>query len=301
MTGLRPPRYSVLVDPRAWRRFRKNRGALVGLALVSFVTLTGLVGPFFAPHDPNEQNREELLTDEGLPVGPGVVEGHPLGADTVGRDELSRLLHGGRISIQVALFATAIAVSMGLLVGILAGYFGGAVDMVTMRGVDIVLSIPFLLLAITVQRVFSSGQGGIDPLTFLYVLLGFLSWTTLARVTRAKTMQVRQLEYVQAAIALGMSGPRILFRHVLPNVLGPAIVIGTTLVAQMIITESAMSYLGLGVQPPHASWGSMLREGQEMLRVAPQLMALPAAYIVMAVFGFNLMGEGMRDAFDPKD
>lgn len=268
----------------------------MGSILVLFVTLLGLLGPLLAPHSPEQQWRDTLITDEGIPVGIGEVEGHLLGADTVGRDELSRLLHGGSISLRVAFIATLIAVGMGLLVGITSGYFGGIIDTVSMRFVDLFLSIPFLLMAITIQSVVRDPQ-----LSTLYFLLGFLSWTTLARITRAKTLQVRQLEYVQAAIALGMHPSRILLRHVLPNVLGPAIVIGTTLVAQMIIAESAMSYLGLGVQPPIASWGSMLKEGQEMLRAAPQLMLLPAGLIVITVFGFNLMGEGLRDAFDPKD
>lgn len=284
------------MDPRAWRRFRKNKGAVFGAGLVVMVCLLGILGPLMAPHDPNEQFRDTLLHEDGIPVGSGEVDGFPLGGDTVGRDQLSRLLWGGRVSMQVAISATAIAVFLGLLIGVTSGYFGGAFDMAAMRGVDVVLSIPFLLLAITVQRVIA------DPeLWTLYLLLGFLSWTTLARVTRAKTMQVRRLEYIQAAQALGMSTARILWRHVLPNVLGPAIVIGTTLVAQMILVESAMSYLGLGVQPPDASWGSMLKEGQEMLRASPGLMLFPSACIVATVFGFNLMGEGLRDAFDPKD
>ncbi len=291
------------MDPRAWRRFKKNKGALFGAVLVIFVTLLGALGPLVAPHDPNEQSRDVLLRDDGTPLGPTwdraegePAEGHLLGGDTVGRDELSRLLHGGRVSMQVAYFATAIAVFLGLFVGVSSGYFGGAYDFAVMRLVDVVLSIPFLLIAITIQRVVDT-----PALWALFVLLGFLSWTTLARVTRSKTLQVRELEYVQAARALGMSEARVLLRHVLPNVLGPAIVIGTTLVAQMIIVESAMSYLGLGVQPPNASWGSMLREGQEMMGSANRLMVFPAVLIVMTVFGFNLMGEGLRDAFDPKD
>ena len=282
------------MDPRAWRRFRKNKGALLGTVLVVVVTTLAFLGPFFAPVDPNAQDREVLLHDDGTPTAPGEVDGHLLGADTIGRDELSRLLYGGQVSMQVAFMATFIAVVLGLAVGVVSGYFGGLVDAVAMRSVDIVLSIPFLLIAITVLRVVEE-----PSLMALYVLLGLLSWTTLARVTRAKVMQVRELEYVQAAIALGGSPPRILFRHVLPNVLGPAIVIGTTLVAQMILVESAMSYLGLGVPPPDASWGSMLREGEEMLVLAPRLMLYPSVLIVMAVFGFNLMGEGLRDAFDP--
>ncbi|RLB54257.1 MAG: ABC transporter permease [Deltaproteobacteria bacterium] len=283
-------------DPRALRRFRKNRGATAGLALVVLVTLTAVVGPLLAPHSPEEQNLEELLHDNGLPIAPGENPAHPLGADTLGRDELSRLLHGGAVSMQVALFATALAVFIGLSIGIISGYFGGAVDMFAMRGVDILLSLPFLLIVIAIQRVVDRPE-----LWTLFLLLGLLSWTTLARVTRAKTMQVRELEYVQAARALGMSRRRILLRHVLPNVMGPAIVIGTTLVAQMIIVESAMSFLGFGVQPPNASWGSMLREGQQYLSHAPRLVLYPGLLIMATVFGFNLLGEGLRDALDPKD
>lgn len=291
-----------LRQSRAFRRFKKNRGALVGLALVCLVALIGILGPFLAPHDPIEQWRDVLLLDSGIPVGIFEVEGHLLGGDTVGRDLLSRLLHGAAVSLKVAVMATLIAVSVGLFVGVVSGYMGGLVDTVLMRSLEVVLSVPFLLLAITVQKVVvTDASDGESTLWGLYLLLGFLSWTSLARVTRSKTLQVRELEYVQAAKALGVSAHRILLRHVLPNVLGPAVVIGTTLVARMILVESAMSYLGLGVQPPEASWGSMLREGQEMLRAAPRLMFFPAALIVITVFGFNLMGEGLRDAVDPKE
>ncbi len=284
------------MDGRAWRRFRKNKGALWGGMLVLSVTLVAALGPLLAPHDPDQQHRETLLSGDGSPVAPWSVPGHPLGADSLGRDELSRLLHGGAVSMQVAFFATALAVLLGVVVGALSGYFLGAFDFLSMRLVDVLLSTPFLLIAIAIQRVWD------DPaLWTLFVLLGLLSWTTLARVTRAKTMQVRALDYIQAARALGAGRMRILLRHVLPNVLGPVIVLGTTLVAQMIIVESAMSFLGLGVQPPQASWGSMLREGQELMDDAPRLMLFPAAFIVMTVFGFNLLGEGLRDAFDPKD
>lgn len=284
------------MDPRPWRRFRKNRGAKIGLVLVLFVMATAFVGPWVAPHPPNEQFTEVLLEADGLPKGPVSIKGFLLGADTMGRDELSRLLHGGAVSLQVALFATFLAVFLGLTVGIVAGFFGRVVDSIAMRAVDVLLSLPFLLLAIAIQRVIDRPE-----LWVLYLLLGFLSWTTLARVTRTKTMQTRELEFVQAAFALGMTRTRILLRHVLPNVLGPAIVIGTTLIAQMIIIESAMSFLGLGVQPPRASWGSMLREGQDMMAHAPRLVLMPGALIVLAVFGFNLLGEGLRDAFDPKE
>ena len=219
-------------DPRAWRRFRNNRGALAGAVLVLFV----------------------------------------------------------------AFGAVAIAGSFGFCAGLLSGYFRGIADATIIQLINFVLSLPFLLVAIALNRVID------DPsLWVLCVLLGGLSWTRLARVTRAKTLQARELEYVQAARALGMSHMRILFRHVVPNVLGPAIVLGTTLIAAMIIIESAMSFLGLGVKPPTASWGSMLRDGQEYMVHSPRLLAWPAVLIVMTVFGFNLLGEGLRDALDPKE
>ncbi|MDQ3033535.1 MAG: ABC transporter permease [Myxococcota bacterium] len=281
------------MDPRAWRRFRRNRGALVGAALVVFVLLTAFAGPFFAPANPDHQF-EHGLHEDGTPREP---DGEMLlGADTVGRDELSRLLHGGRASLTAALSATLIAVLIGLFVGTVAGYFGGRVDSALMQLVDVLQSLPFLLIAITVNRVVSS-----PSIVVLVVLLGVLSWTTLARLTRAKTMQVRELEYVQAARALGMSEWRVLMRHVVPNVTGPAIVIGTTLVANTILVESAMSFLGLGVPPPTSTWGTMLHDAQDMMSMAPRLVFYPGLFIVATVFGFNLLGEGLRDALDPKD
>jgi ABC-type dipeptide/oligopeptide/nickel transport system permease subunit len=224
------------------------------------------------------------------------VSGHILGGDPIGRDELSRLLHGGRVSMQVAFFATGLAVIVGLFVGVTTGYFRGRYDFFSMRLVDILLSIPFLIIATAMQKAIDNPK-----LWSLYLLLGFLSWTTLARVTRTKTMQVSELDFVHAARALGASHGRIVFKHVLPNVLGPAIVLGTTMVSSMIIAESALSFLGLGVRPPAASWGSMLAEGQGFLAYAPQLVMFPGLLIMTAVFGFNLLGEGLRDALDPKD
>ncbi|MBK8168858.1 MAG: ABC transporter permease [Sandaracinaceae bacterium] len=281
------------MDPRAWRRFRKNKGAIVGALLVLFVTLTAFLGPLAAPKDPDLQYSEGLDATTGLPVAANAQ--FRMGADQLGRDELSRLLHGGRVSMQVAFGATALAVFVGLAIGVATGFFGGVFDTATMRLVDVLLSMPFLLIVIVINQVFDS-----PSLAVLYVLLGLLSWTTLARVTRAKTMQVRELEFVQAARALGMSRSRIVVRHVLPNVIQPAIILGSTLVAQIIIVESAMSFLGLGVRPPTSSWGTMLHDGVGFISNAPRLVLLPGALIVAAVFGFNLLGEGLRDALDPK-
>ena len=259
------------MDSRAFRRFRRNKGALGGLVLVVAVTALGLIGPWLAPFDPVEQFADALLLQNGLPAGPGIEPGHWLGGDILARDELSRLLSGARVSMLVAYLATALAV-------------------------DVVLSMPFLLIAIVMQRVWDA-----PGIWTICVVLGVLSWTTLTRVTRAKTMEARELDYIQAARALGLRHFRILARHVLPNVIGPIIAIATILVARMIIAESALSFLGLGVRPPTASWGSMLNDSQSLLLGVPRLTLYPAILISMAVFGFNLFGEGLRDAFDPKD
>lgn len=284
------------MDSRAFRRFRRNKGALVGLFLVVAVTALGLLGPWLAPYDPVEQFTDQLLLPNGLPAGPGVEPGHWLGGDILARDELSRLLSGARVSMLVAYLATALAVLIGVGLGLLSGYVGGRTDTYLMRLVDVVLSMPFLLIAIVMQRVFDA-----PGIWTICIVLGVLSWTTLARVTRAKTMEARELDYIQAARALGLRHFQILLRHVLPNVVGPIIAIATIMVARMIIAESALSFLNLGVRPPTASWGSMLNESQSLLLGLPRLTVYPALLISMAVFGFNLFGEGLRDAFDPKD
>jgi len=284
------------MDSRAFRRFRRNKGALAGLVLVVVVTAVGLLGPWLAPFDPVEQFTDSLLLYNGLPAGPGVQPGHWLGGDGLAQEEISRLLSGARVSMLVAYLATALAVLIGVTLGLISGYVGGRVDTLLMRMVDVVLSMPFLLIAIVMQRVWDA-----PGIWTICIVLGVLSWTTLARVTRAKTMEARELDYIQAARALGLRHFRILARHVLPNVIGPIIAIATILVARMIIAESALSFLGLGVRPPTASWGSMLNDSQSLLLGVPRLTLYPAVLISMAVFGFNLFGEGLRDAFDPKD
>lgn len=286
-------RYSATVELRAANRFWRSRGAVLGAPLVLLVVLAAGAGPFLAPFDPDRQF-DDALEEDGTPVEPNDV--YLLGADTIGRDELSRLLHGGAISLTVALTATAIAVLLGVLLGVLAGWRGGWLDRVLMQLADVSNSLPFLLVAIAVNRVVARPE-----MWTLAILLGVLSWTALARVTRTKTMQVRELDYVVAARALGMRDRTLLRKHVLPNVLGPALVLGTTIVAQMVLIESAMSFLGVGVQPPTSTWGSMLRDAQEVMWLAPRLVAYPGVFILLTVFGFNLLGEGLRDAFDPKD
>lgn len=281
------------VDPRALRRFLRNRGALAGALVVLFVALTAIFAPLLAPHDPNTPFKARTLTSRGVPIGP--EREFPLGADGLGRCELSRLLYGGRVSLSVALAATLLLAIVGTSVGVLSGYFGGWLDVGLMRVVDVLLSFPFLLVCMAINKIVAK-----PGIWVLFLVLGFLSWTGLARQVRARTLQVRSLEFVTAARALGASHTRIIARHILPNVLSLVIVLCTTLVAEMIIVESVLSFLGVGVVPPTSSWGSMLQESDPYMRSVPRLLAIPAAAITVTVVAFNLLGEGLRDALDPK-
>lgn len=282
-----------LVDPRAALRFRRNRGALVGLFIVVLMVALSALAPLLAPHDPDTPFKSRTLTTQGVPIGP--TREFPLGADTVGRCELSRLLYGGRVSLVVAFAATAITVVLGTAVGLLAGYFGNVTDALLMRAVDALMTFPFMLTVMALNRVVRR-----PGLWVVFVVLGALSWLSLSRQVRARTLLVKEQEYVLAARALGASPLRVIAGHVLPNLGSLIIVVSTSIAAQMILAESALSMLGVGVVPPMASWGSMLQEGDGLLRVVPRLTLAPGLAILLTVVGFNLLGEGLRDAFDPK-
>ncbi len=283
----------ALLDPRAGQRFRRNRGALLGGVIVAFAVLIAVFAPFLAPHDPDHPFRNRTLTTQGVPVGPS--RDFPFGADSVGRCALSRMLYGARVSLAVAFAATAIVVVVGASVGLVAGYFGGWIDTTLMRSVDALMCFPFLLVVMALNRIIHR-----PGLWVVFVVLGGLSWPSMARQVRAKVLQLRELDYVVAARALGAGPWRVITLHLAPNVVSLVIVLATTLVAQMIVAESALSYLGVGVVPPAASWGSMLQEGESLTRVVPRLTVIPGAAILVTVVGFNLLGEALRDAFDPK-
>lgn len=283
----------ALSDSRALRRFCKNRGAVAGALIVVTAIFLALFAPLLAPHDPNQQFKARTLTMQGVPIGPDPE--FPLGADSLGRCELSRLLYGGRVSLSVALAATALLAFVGTTIGVVAGYYGGWIDTILMRKVDFLSSFPFLLVVMAINKIVAK-----PGIWVLFLVLGFLSWTGLSRQVRAKVLQVKELEFVTAARALGASSLTIIWRHVLPNIASLVIVIATTLVAEMIIVESVLSYLGVGVVPPTSSWGSMLQEGEPLTRVVPRLTAVPGLAILVTVVGFNLLGEGLRDAFDPR-
>ncbi len=280
---------------RAVRRFRRNKGAVAGAVITLIVLALAAVVPHFTA-DPDHQDIDHGLSELGAPLPPH--DGAPLGTDSLGRDVLARIAAGASTSLEVAAVATLISLTIGVAIGLIAGFFGGVVDQILMRFVDLVLSFPFVLLAILLVSLLRQAdlQNGIAP---VFITLGVVGWTTMARVVRGKVLSLRELEYVTAARAVGATRGRILWRHLLPNVTGVVIVLTTLGFAQNILAESVLSYLGLGPPPPAATWGHMLADGQPYYRTAPWLIIVPGVAILITVVSFNLLGEGLRDALDP--
>lgn len=272
----------------AARTFSKNRTAVAGLMVITALYLVALVTPLIAPFDPSFQG--DLLSQRL--VGPSAL--HPLGTDQYARDVLSRLLYGARISLTIGFVAVGIAVTLGTLLGAIAGYLGGRVDSVIMRFVDMVISFPRLVLLITVIALF-------EPSIFLITaVLGLTLWPGTARIVRGEVLTLREREFIQAAQALGYSKRRIILRHLIPNALGPVIVAATLGIGDTIVMEAGLSFLSLGVQPPTPSWGTMVADGRLNLLNAWWLSTYPGFAIVFTVLSFNLVGDGLRDALDPR-
>lgn len=277
---------------RLVRELVGNKAALVGLSILLVVTAGAVLAPVISPADP-------LLQDVSVRLKPPTLEGgdgqaHLLGTDHLGRDILSRLIYGARISLVIGISAVAVAGTLGTLIGLVAGYRGGRVDDLCMRLTDTMLAMPFILLALAVIAVLGSS------LRNIIFVLGITSWVSYARVVRAEVLTLRTREFVAAAQALGGHSFRIIFRHLLPNVLTPVIVIATLEVARMIILESALSFLGLGVQPPTPTWGGMLADGRAYLSTAWWLATFPGLCIMLSVLGINLLGDWLRDVLDPR-
>src|SRR5499433_3922606 len=269
------------------RMFRRSAAALFGLVLVLVMAVLALVAPWLAPRDPD-------AIDTARRLAPIFTVGHPLGTDEFGRDLLSRLLFGARISLVVGLAATALAALAGSVCGLLAGFVGRWVDQLVMRSIDTLMAFPYFLLAIAI--IAALGPGLVNGM----VAVAIVNIPFYGRILRSTVLAVKQTEYVEAARALGMSEARLSLTHVLRNCLAPMIVAVTLNVGGMITALAGLSFLGLGVQPPVSDWGSMLSSSRQYINVAPHVAALPGLAIFLAVLGFNLLGDGLRDALDPR-
>ncbi|MGB9627125.1 MAG: oligopeptide ABC transporter permease [Thermodesulfobacteriota bacterium] len=269
-----------------WRYFKRNRLAVGGSLVILLTFLVAGLAPIIAPHDPGK-------TDVSLKLKPPSSE-HYLGTDQLGRDVFSRMLYGSRVSLSVGFVAVAISILIGILVGALAGYYGGWVDSVLMRFVDVMLCFPSFFLILTVVAL-------LGPSLFKVMLvIGITSWMGTSRFVRAEFLSLRERDFVQAAKALGVRDRRIIFRHILPNALAPVFVTATLDVATAILVEAGLSFLGFGVQPPAPSWGNILTEGRTYIFDAWWLTLFPGLAILVTVLSFNLLGEGLRDALDPR-
>ncbi len=258
----------------------------LGLGIVLIMSLAAICAPLLAPYDPTALHLDNIL------AAPGAA--FPLGTDALGRDVLSRLLYGARVSLWVGFVAVGISLLIGVSLGLVAGFFGGLTDEIVMRAVDVMLCFPSFFLILAVIAFLEPSLGNI------MAVIGLTSWMGVARLVRAEAMSLRRREFVDAARLAGARAPRILLRHILPNSLAPVLVSATLGVAGAILTESALSFLGLGVQPPNPSWGNMLMEGKDVLEIAPWMSIYPGLTILVTVLGYNLLGESLRDILDPR-
>ncbi len=276
-----------------WRRLRRNKSVVAGSVIIAMLVIVALVGPWITPMDAHEQDIwERYAAPRGLIVDGAWNTTFVLGADELGRDVLSRLIVGARVSLLVGLIATSISLVFGVTLGAVAGYFGGIVDDVIMRVMDVLLALPGILLAIAI--VAALGPNIVNAMLAIAVV----RIPTMARVVRSDVLALREEEFVEAAKALGQSHARLLFKHILMNAWAPALVLATLGMGTAIVAEAALSFLGLGAQPPQVSWGRMLSVGREAIRSAPHVTLYPGLAITVVVLGFSLLGDGLRDVFD---
>jgi len=270
----------------AWHRLAKNRLALTGALLLLILGLASFLGPVFLQQSYETQDLQLGATSPS--------SAHWLGTDTLGRDLLVRLLYGGRVSIAVGLCATAVALTIGVIYGTTAGFIGGKVDAVMMRIVDIIFALPFTVFVILLMVFFGR------KFVLLFAAIGAVQWLTMARIVRGQVKSLRQMEFIEAAEALGLPKRTIIFRHMIPNALGPIIVYATLTVPSVMLLEAFLSFLGLGVQPPMSSWGVLINEGAANMEEAPWLLIFPGLALALTLFSLNFLGDGLRDALDPR-
>ncbi len=270
----------------AIRRLRKNKMAMIGLYILLFFIVVALLTPWIAPYSYEGQNLE---LGASLPSAQ-----HWLGTDSLGRDQLTRIMYGSRISLTVGFIATAVALFIGVLWGATAGFLGGRVDAILMRIVDALYALPFTIFIILLSVIFGSS------ILLLFLAIGAVEWLTMARIVRGQVLTIKKQEFVEAAVSMGLSPWRIITRHLIPNVLGPIIVYTTLTIPSVILLESFLSFLGLGIQPPQSSWGSLISSGVETMEEYPWLLIFPGIALSVTLFSLNFLGDGLRDALDPR-
>lgn len=273
----------------AWRTLRRNRAAMTGAMLMAIIVLVVTAGPWFS------QYAYDFTDWPNTSIGPSLGTGHFFGTDTLGRDLFVRTLYGGRISLLVGVVASVVSLLIGISYGATAGYFGGRLDAIMMRFVDILYAMPFMFFVILLMVFFGRN------ILLIFVAIGAINWLDMARIVRGQTLSLKQREFVEAAQAQGVGALAILVRHIVPNLLGVVAVYITLTIPQVILVESFLSFLGLGVQEPMTSWGALVKEGSEEMETAPWMLLFPAFLLATTLFCFNFIGDGMRDALDPKD
>ena len=291
----------------AWRRLLKNKLAVFGLVVVAVVTIASIIGPTVIEHTfgftPDFiPTHDQRLTKSFPPfTGPNGEFSwlHPMGTDNAGRDQLARILQGGQISLFVGLISTLVSLLIGVTYGAIAGYTGGRVDNIMMRLVDVLYSLPYVIVVIVLLSMFRS-QTPRGQLTLLFIAIGSVSWLTMARIVRGQILSLKNQEFVVAARATGVSTPRIIFRHLVPNTLGPVIVYATLTIPQIMLTEAFLSFLGFGVQAPLSSWGSLAADGIQNIGIFPWQLIFPGVTMALTLFSLNFLGDGLRDALDPQ-
>ena len=271
-------------DQDAWLRLRRNRLAVFGLSVLVLFALIAVLTPWIAPYDYAQQNLELGATPPSA--------AHWLGTDIFGRDLLTQIMYGGRVSLAVGFVATGVALLIGVIWGAIAGYVGGRVDMVMMRLVDILYALPFMIFIVLLMVVFGRNM------LLLFLAIGAVEWLTMARIMRSQVQSLRQQEFVEAAVSLGLSPFTIILRHLIPNALGPVIVYTTLTIPSVMLLEAFLSFLGLGVQPPQTSWGLLISYGAETMEEYPWLLLYPGLTLTLTLFSLNFLGDGLRDALD---
>ena len=273
----------------ARRRLFRNKAAVVSIVVLSIITFTAIAAPLLSPHP-----LDEIYWDR-IQASPDFANAHWFGTDGNGRDLFVRTLHGGRVSLMVGILATGVSLIIGVAYGATAGFFGGRIDNLMMRFVDVLYSLPFMFFVILLMVIFGRN------IFLIFIALGAISWLDMARIVRGQALSIKCREFIEAARASGVTNTRIISRHIIPNLLGPVIIHATLVIPQIILAESFLSFLGLGAQEPLTSWGVLISEGAQTMEAAPWMLVFPAIFLAITLFCFNFIGDGLRDALDPKD